>query len=200
MNDESKSREVRLSSYGAGGASITGLTVQEVELIEGAMHGHQWVTVKDGRLQNRATYKPLPGPADDVEMMPFWNRHDLGKAPIQRQFFFNTKRSQHESAHITITSLCGYNWTPEAYVYEAEKLERFGFVCLRSRRGASGRYHEMWVLYGLYAAKGELQQAIVNSCVKDSRLKLSEAVSFLRRNASFGTLDVSVQRLAMVMD
>jgi hypothetical protein len=97
---------------------------------------------------------------------------------------------------IIIQHLCGYHYTPENYKRQAEYLESLGFECLRSRRGADARYHELWLLSGLWSAKGGLKESLGNGGSYGNK-ELNKAVKFLCRNASFGTLDVSFQRAAM---
>jgi hypothetical protein len=69
---------------------------------------------------------------------------------------------------------------------------------LRSRRGDDGRYDEAWYLPGLYQAKGDLYDTVKE--IKNEKKQLEKAVSFLCANVSFGTLDTSTQRAAMVVD
>lgn len=230
-DDRSK---VRVVSYGGSHQrnslhiDIHGLDNKELDLMQGAMHGHHWVTCKDGRIENVPTYKQLPGPTEDEMMLPFWRRPQEG-VETQLSLFSLEPMPDWCSPCITIQHLCGYNYTAERYRHEAENLTRWGFMCLRSQRNLSGEYWEQWYL-PLWAAQEELKQAIdaqdpyflqrntVEEFLRDTftipkekpyvektdknRLKreIDVAVRFLCRNAQFGTLDVSIQRAAMTVD
>lgn len=228
--------KVRISTYGGtfkagGGLGITleGLDEAELNYMKGALHGHQWVTCRDGRIEQMPTYEPLPAPDQDQMMLPFWRRPVM-EVETQMSLFSFEPLSAHASPSITIQHLCGYNYSPEKYRFQAAQLQRWGFECLRSRRDDAGEFHEIWYLPGLWAAKGELKAAVdaldpylsLKGSVEDflresmSRKKkkpaapmspekkqekgLDVAISFLCRFASFGTLDVSVQRAAMGVD
>lgn len=195
---------VRIGSCGSKDINIHGLVDGETELIEGAVNGHQWVTVKEGRIVAQPTYKPLPGPTEDEEMLPFWRARREGTSEM-RQFLLDPDESlDHHSPSILISSVCGYDYTPENYRCETEKLERWGFICMRSRRDSDGHFWEFWYLPSLYLAKEELKDALQSK--KDSAgeptesIKMERALSFLSRNTSFGSLDVVVQRMAMVAE
>lgn len=202
---------VRIASYGANFAgrhddmqvTISGLSSHEFDLVEGAVHGHQWVSVSHlGRLRAIPTYKELPAPADDEAMQPFW-RPPMTGVETQLEMFEFAPLADFCLPSIIVQSLCGYNYSPNKYRSEAAKLQRWGFECLRSRRDVSGRYHEMWVLESVYAAQDDLKRAVdaIKQGGKDhARRQVEAAINFLCHNASFGTLDVSAQRAAMVID
>ena len=112
-------------------------------------------------------------------------------------------------AHITIQSLCAHRYSVESYAEESGKLLGYGFIQLRSRRGKDACFWELWYLPGVLFAKGKLKEAIdlisVNTDVnhlrhRTDKERLKAAVDFLRQNVIFGTLDVSVQRLAMIIE
>lgn len=226
--------KVRIAAYGGCYGNrgemrvdIHGLDSKELELMKGAMHGHQWVTCKDGRIEHVPTYEPLPGPIEDEAMTPFWRRPASG-TETQLSLFSFEPLPVWGSPSITIGSLCGYNYSAKNYAFYAARLIRWGFACLRSQRDDSGQFHEQWYLPGLWAAKEELKAAIdaLDPHIFDTNAEeflrnalsakenpgppkneeerqkraLKTAVSFLCRNASFGTLDVSIQRAAMVID
>lgn len=103
------------------------------------------------------------------------------------------------------------NLTPENYVRESEKLTSYGFIQLRSKREEDGGYWEIWYLPGVWCAKGDLKKIVDDITTKaktwedpHGRRKDKECfkavLEFLRRNASFGTLDVSIQRLCQVWE
>ena len=97
-------------------------------------------------------------------------------------------------------NLCGYGYSPESYRANAERLESYGFQCLRSRRGPDACYWEIWYLPGLWSAQGNLKEVL--DAQKEQREKdlTKEAVSFLCHAVSFGTPNVTIQRAAMVLD
>jgi hypothetical protein len=224
--------KIRIGSHGGSGfargelhMNIHGFDSKELELMEGAMHGHHWVTFKDGRLKHVPTYDSLPGPTEDVMMLPFWRRPETG-VETQLSLFSFEPLPDLTSPGITIGSLCGYNYSAENYKHQAHKLQRWGFVCLRSQRDSSGKYYEHWSLPGLWAAEEELKIAIealdafvlqrntTEDYLRDflappkkrqepkteaakNKRKLQVAIDFLCHNAQFGTLDVTIQRAAM---
>jgi|GEM_PF-904485 len=182
-------------------AELTGLNREECERLEAVTHGQCWVKVgEDGRLEFRDARKPLPEPVEDKEMLGFWSHTDPRRRKVQLQLL-DPERDPY-CPHIVIQSLCGYHYTPENYEKEAGKLQSYGFECLRSRRGADGRFWEVWYLPGFWAARGEFKEVIdaVKSPPSKDGPRLDAAVSFLCRHVSFGTLDASVQRAAMVLE
>ncbi len=196
---------VLVSSYGGGSFSLQNLRPEEVDLLQASLQaGSQWVRVgPNGRLEHSPFSETPPSPIPDVDMEPFWSASHSDEPPIQYELFSHTEMngySMHSCASITIQHLCGYGYTPEAYAHYASELESFGFECLRSRRGTTGQYWELWFLPGVWRAKGRLRDAIVDSKYKNDKLKTRVTVEFLRRNVQFGTLDVSVQRLAQVLE
>ena len=189
-----------------GGCEITikGLHDYELDAIKSMLLGLNWVSTNDsGRIISIPAKTPLPPPTDD-EMLPFWREHSLseGAITIQQEIFDPEAFRRNDHSSIQIQSLCGYYYTKEKYRAEAEKLTRWGFECLRSRRDEDGRYRELWYLSGTWAANGELKEAI-GSKHHDHETRRSaehaQALEFLRRNVQFGTLDASVQKLAMIM-
>lgn len=181
---------------------VGGLTEDEQQKLEGVITaGNYWVKRnEDGRLRFVPAHEPLPDPIKDEEMLPFWRRFDPRKPGLQTTLFDEERLTGFCSPSIIIGSLCGYNYTPEKYKEEAERLESYGFSCMRSERGDDGRYWEHWSLCGLFSARGDLKDVLVRFERRNDKVKLEAAIEFLRHNVSFGTLDVCVQRLAMVMD
>ena len=217
-------------AYGNRGelhADINGLDSRELDLLRGAMDGHQWVTCRNGRIRNVPAHEPLPGPAQDEALMPFWSR-PIPDEGVQLNLFSFEPVPAWSSPSITISHLCGYHYSEESYREQAQNLARWGFVCMRSQRDDSGQFHEHWCLPGLWAAKGELKLVIdaldpylldtskAEKFLRDAlfppkrprapknekerqKRQLETAVSYLSRNARFGTLDVSIQRAAMAL-
>ncbi len=188
-------KEIRVSAHGAGKISLEGLNPQEVDQLQAMAWGHSWCMVVDGRLQTVSRWEPLPAPAQDETMMPFWQPSAPGPAQIE---LCEVPVPLGLQAGITIEHVCGYHYTPENYRTETTKLEEFGFECLRSRRRSDGRYWEMWYLPGLWSAKGRLKGTLYG--IKDPAQSIDEAVRFLCRNVQFGSLNVTWQRAAMTMD
>ena len=200
-------------NYGMGIHSIKlkGMTQEEVDQFLCAIREHSWFKIEDGRLRTRPCCVSIPDPAQDEEILPFWPQ--LSHHQPQDEYFEKVFREMSDDViyqpHITIQSLCGRNRTPENYVREAEKLKSYGFVQLRSKRGEDGDYWEIWYLPGVWHVKGDLKRVVDNITAKaktwedpHGRRKDQECFKavyeFLRRNASFGVLDVSIKRLYQV--
>lgn len=199
---ENKERKIRVSSYGGNehSVNIVDFTGQELEKMLGSMeNGTYWVKVENGRLITVPSFEELPSPVKDEEMLPFWRKATSSEMK-NCYTLFETEPIEEVSSNssISIQHLCGFNYSKENYRYEAEKLESYGFKCLRSKRDMEGRYSEIWRLSSLIFARGELKNFIEVS--KDDKKKLKMAVSFLSRNLSFGTLDVSILKLAARLD
>ncbi|MBY0473284.1 hypothetical protein K2Q00_03330 [Patescibacteria group bacterium] len=206
MDVHHEPKRAALSSYGGGGISLNGLNRAEEDILEGAFRtGHHWVRMgQNGRIEHTPSFNALPSPADDDRMLPFW-REGEKKPPVQLELFSHAETGDqrlHSSRSFTIQHLCGYGYTPEKYKAQAALLESWGFECLRSRRGKTGEFWEIWFLPGVWAAKGSLKTAVHRLPQKErnEETQAKLALEFIRRNASFGTLDVSVQRLAQVLD
>ena len=159
------------------------------------VHSHLCVTVTNGRLEVVRRSEELPSPSEDEEMLPFWRRATPETQQLQ---LFEVQLAEHSMPSIIIQHLCGYCYSPENYKRQAQKLEEYGFQCLRSRRGDDARYWELWFLPSLWSAQGRLKDAVESK--KGDKKKVDEAVAFLCGNVQFGTLDISFQRAAMMMD
>jgi hypothetical protein len=206
---------MRVDSRVSRGSSITidGLTKSEVEKLEAAILGGQWVRVVNGRLRFADALKKPPAPEVDPPIAEFWQG-----APDRIPFLADGEEpaEQHKaigppgwSPSFFIQSVCGYGWSKENYAREAAKLARWGFECCRSRRRADGRFVEVWYLPGIWSAVGELGEAVAE--IRDRRgaprpieeqrdLERTAIVEFLCRNTAFGTLDSTAQRAAMILD
>lgn len=202
--DGTKRDKIRVVLKGGsqGKFYLEGLTPEEIENMEGILHNHFYVTVNHkGRLETIRRKELVPRPAEDEEMLPFWRR----QKPVAVQLeLFRTESFEHYSPSIIISSLCGYNYTPEFYKKTAEQLESYGFECMRSRRGNDGKFGEIWVLSGPWAAKGELGEVVRKNQSRKSKKKkkdeLKIVIRFLCNKVSFGSLDVMIQKAAMVTD
>lgn len=204
---------IRVSGYSRESVTISGLTESEAGKIQSAVGGLAWFRIVDGKLETHSAVRPLPDPVEDEAMLPFWKHHSPYQLELKEvnASFEELKDDVVYSPHITISSLCGYHYTKENYQKQAEKLESYGFIQMRSKRGNDGRYWEVWYLPGIWAARGALQEVVAKITEKaktwedpHGRRKEKESfdavIRFLRVDVQFGSLDVSVQRLAMVMD
>ncbi len=197
---------VRVTGSGPGTITVAGLSTEEGEKLMGALNvGNWWVKNTGGRLETHSAFSAVPPSVDDEEMLPFWGDGTsmcFSGPPLPGPKYEKSGANtvpRCASPSITIQHLCGYSYTPEGYNIEAEKLRGWGFQCLRSQRGDDGQYWELWFLPGLWCAKGKLANAFCNEKAHADG-SIEKAVEFLSKNCSFGTLDVSFQRLAMVID
>jgi len=193
--------KIRITSTGRGSEnsiSLTGFSKENLEkMIASMTAGTLYVRVEEGKLFSIPAKEELPKPAEDASMLPFWRRHTGATQPEMFDEYQHSKEKGY-SQSISIQHLCGYNYTPERYAETAEKLESYGFECLRSRRGSDAKFWEIWFLPGLWCAKGDLATEIKRG--KNDEEKLRVALEFLRHRVSFGTLDVSNQRMCMLME
>lgn len=186
--------------------NVEGLTGPESDTLRASLlTGYCWVRGRpDGRLERVPSFEPLPSPVPDARMLPYWRLPTADETRQADLFGFDLAGEaalRHASPSIHIASLCGYGYTPEKYQHEADKLTAWGFICMRSPRDPDGGYYwEQWFLSGVLMVKGSLKEALDLSEAKNNEEKLSFVLEFLRRNVRFGTLDVSVQRMAQVMD
>lgn len=198
--DESKT--LRVGGYGGGDFNLTGLNPTEVDALYGAFTtGMNYVRLgEDGHVEYLSVYEPFPSPIHDEAQQPFWQPAGE-EVDVQMELETlgrNEQSYEHNSPSLIIKSLCGYNYTPENYVKEAGQLVEYGFMQLRSERNEhTGQYLEMWYLPGLWCAKGELKMSLFSGEKLSGDAKVKRALDFLRKNCQFGTLDISVQRLAM---
>ena len=183
--------------------TIENLTYQELDLIKGMLQGRLWATTVDGRLNHRWNLEDLPPQTEDVDMLPFWRKASPEELAGQTDFEFNEdfKMPPGASPSLIVSGICGYNYTPEAYVRQAAWLTELGFVGMRSRRDEAGKYSEHWILQSFYTAKGPLKE-FTDSFEKglDNTEKLERVTRWLCKKCSFGSLDVSWQRCAIVAD
>ncbi len=192
------------SSRGGGEFDLKGLTEDEMEAVDGALNGSKWIRVVEGRLEISDVFEGHPDQIEDETMHPFW-MSSLETGGVQLELFsvgdsFDPKINLRGSS-FTISSLCGYNYSPEKYRSNAKRLESYGFVCMRSKRDeGSGQFWEHWHLGDLFFAKGKLKKCVDKRKNANQRIKAKIAVDFIRRNVEFGSMDISVQRLAMVIE
>jgi len=183
-----------------GEISLRGFIKDETAQFLGAIAGCSWVKVENGRLQVAPALEAPPAPARDETVMPHWLSENNKEGFTKRKIFGGRTNLTGYSPGIFIQSLCGYHWTHESYRHQVETLESFGFECMRSRRGVNGKFWEVWYLPGLWAAKGKFDSYLKNLKTKSKKRKIEKAVDYLCHNVSFGTLDVVVQRAAMIIE
>lgn len=210
--------KVRSGGYGGpdGTFTLTGLSRVEIDAMQGAILGANWIRVKDGRMAFAHAYEESPKPEKDPDIGPYWPHTGWGKAGAKRRMDhkvekFRTEGPGFSEAGLHLCHIGAGNQDEDAYAANAERLERWGFECLRSRRGSEGRFWEVWYLPSLFFAEGELAEAIAKVEKKSgepgyphdkeyNQRRLDAAVSFLCRNANFGTLDAFIQRAALSFD
>lgn len=187
--------------------TISGIPKDQRERVEGAIRGQFWMTVNDGEIIFSPAREALPSPVEDAEMLPFWRRREERQMVMKEMIFDHEDR--HDSPSFMVKHLCGYHYTPEDYTKNAQLLESYGFVCMRSQREDDGMYWETWYLPGAWASKGDLKDAVDEhrQKMKDetsfARLVKSETkkvISFICEKVSFGSLDVTSQRAAMMIN
>ena len=183
--------KVHLQQYGGDTVTFKGLSSEENEKMQGVANGMWWVKIVEGKAVFMPAYKQLPPPIEDEEVLPFWGP----RQSVRFEVFEISSNKHHNDTSIIIQSICAYSYSSENYKGKSEKLESYGFDCLRSRRGNDGQYWEIWYLPGLWAAKGSLQAVI--SPTKDEKKKIQKALDFLATDIRFGSLDLCVQRMAM---
>lgn len=194
----------RIIFAGKGQITIGGLNQDDVEKIMAAINSDAYcIQISERKIEAVPRYQPLPSPIEDSAMLPFWRmatKEEVGQIEI-----FGDDACSNEvyySPVIIVQGLCGYYYTPENYKHYAQKLVSYGFDCLRSRRGEDGKFWELWYL-PLFLAKGELgtKLSLINESEAEERknAKLKMAVEFIRREIQFGSLDITVQKLAMAM-
>jgi hypothetical protein len=196
---------VRITSHSQSTLSLEGMTELETEKLQGSLRsGIYWTRLgDDGRLRFEPAFQPLPNPTEDLEMLPFWRKTSHVGLQMNLRLVETGRPSEKlemdDSPSILIQHLCGYNYTPEFYASTARQLESYGFNCMRSKRANDGMYWEIWFLPGLWAATGDFATEL-NRIKGNGRQPIKMALKFLGRKVSFGTLDVSIQRMAMSID
>ena len=200
---ETTPKKVHIGGSGSGpnGREVTirGLSKDDQDAMEAMICGECWVRLgDDGRIERRSRFEPQPSPEQDPLIPPKWYGENLDRLwlTVPAPKLDDEPDPKHHFPAITVQHLCGYNNMP--YEAEAQKLQEYGFECLRSRRGPNGRFWEVWQLPGLYAAKGRLKEALARHVSTAESLRA--AIDFLCRHVSFGTLNVCYQRACMVVD
>lgn len=197
MQTENETKRIRVASHGGddGGISLKGFSPENLEKMLAAMtSGAYFVRVEKGELVAVPIWEKLPDPIEDKTMAPFWRKPETNINPVDYEENYLSKE-KFSSASISIQHLCGHNYSENGYKNEAQKLESYGFECMRSRRSTDGEFWEIWFLPGLWFAKGYLGKRLKKITDEEKRLEI--ALEILRQSVSFGTLDVSVQRLGM---
>ena len=177
-------------------------TKTEINQVRQMMNGMVWLT-KNANNKTEVTdrFKSLPEPIDDPFVPPQW-QSDAGLGDIPAKWAPEIRDFVPE----------GYGWAmPHFYMSHImnpkssiPKLQDWGFECMRSRRGEDGKFWETWYLPGDWAAKGDLKRFIDSLTIpgiqaKDMawEMKTKAICEWLSRRVVFGTLDVSIQRMAL---
>ena len=203
---------MRVSSYGGDRFELTNVSEEEQDALQRMMLGLARVRMGEkGELEVLDVHDPVPPPTADEAIAPFFSAPELHA--VQKVLPMADPFEGGHDPGIIIQHLCAYSFSPEGYQAQAERLEAWGFECLRSRRNDAGKYWEHWVLHGLWAAKGDLRDALedvgrdltlqddpVTDRLERRRVKLEAAIAFLCKRASFGTLDVFWQRAAAILE
>ncbi|MDO8582467.1 MAG: hypothetical protein Q7R63_00525 [bacterium] len=189
---------VHLSSRSASQVTVAGLTGDEPDKLEAAIaFGASWIRTNPdtGRFVSVSTTNLLPDPMNDDDMLPYWEPHPETDGITEMERYNDDFQSQ--NAGVMIQHLGAYSASKEVWRHEAAKLTSYGFVCMRSPRGADGRYWEGWYLPSLYAAKGDLALALTNVPAEG---RLDRVISFLCQHCHVGTIDAITQRAGMGAD
>ncbi len=178
------------------------LTNPEMDAVQSALVGANWIRVKEGRLQVAGAFEEPPSPERDEHVGPFWYHWPYGSKQVK---IFNEYHGYYEASLMIqgLGACCG----KQSYRNAAENLESYGFECLRSRRGGDGKFWEVWFLPSLTLAEDELG-AVVGSSTQGLQMgtdgwgkaRVEAAVTFLCRSVHFGSLDVAIQRAALTFD
>lgn len=199
-------------SYGDSTITIAG-TKEECDLVRSMLLGVRWLRCsKTGEAQTVESYDEIPPPGEDPDIPPQWTvkvppvgqatEADLEKATRERIKMSVNVGPMHlpdASWHYPSFYLTHPAAGGGSYREEARKLFAFGFECLRSRRGADGKFWEVWYLPGKWRAQGPLADAIKTA--GDDWLKITDAVvGWMCRNVNFGTLNVAIQQAALVYE
>lgn len=186
----------------SGSVTLCGLNEGDIDKIRAITNGgNYYFTVIEGEAVFIPRFQQLPDSIVDEKMYPHW-RYALPHETAQEEFVNCAIEDfgDYDSPAIYISNLCAYSYTPEKYKEYAERLKSYGFDCMRSQRGKDGKFWEVWYLPFLLCAKGELEIAL-NSCIgKTEKEKLDVAIDLLKQRISFGSLSVSVQKCAMVVE
>lgn len=200
MEEEEKKKSPRVFMNGKGSLRIDHLSEEEMNKVLSADAGACFISFKNGTIEAVESFKDLPGPIDDELMFPFWrkpHKDELAQLKMFEDHVFE-KISEHDSPAIYIQSLCGYYYTKEKYKEYAEKLQSYGFECLRSKRGADAHFWEVWYLPSLWFAQGNLKAYLkeFEAILKNKSKSIDLALKFLCDNVEFGSLSLTSQKLA----
>lgn len=210
IETKEKYKKISVPMHSNNSVNVANLLEEEADKVLASFtNGSYYVRVENGRLQAFPVYEKLPDPIEDKNMLPFWRsvKNPPGKQEEMFEDFSFDKDRSRQSASIIVQHLCGYYYTEDGYKENARLLESYGFQEMRSKRGEDGKYWQLWFLPSLFFAEGKLKSLLSLHKTKDNldgsawseseAKQLERAVSFLRTNVRFGTLDVAVQRLAM---
>ncbi len=193
---------VQHSNPCTGLITVCGLNEGDIDKMRAIINcGKYYFTIIEGEAVFLPRLQKLPDPVLDEKMYPHW-RYALPHETAQEEFVNCALEDfgEHDSPAIYISHLCAYSYTPEKYEECAKRLRSYGFDCMRSQRGKDGKFWEVWYLPFLQCARGDLEIALNGYISKTNKEKLSVAIDLLKQRIKFGSLSVSVQKCAMVME
>lgn len=207
-------------SYGKGSITLEG-SAEAIDAIRAALiHGTCWLSVNEaGDPQRHDKFRALPDPVDDPKIPPKWyvkpvpklgecTAQDIGRVSREIidckpfRYALAPEIDPDEGWHSPSFFLqhLGAMGGLGGYRQAAAKAASIGFECMRSRRGPNGNFWEVWYLPFVEHARGALKGEIAQSPEKDWRKNAERITRWLCNNVSFGSLDISVQRAALVFD
>jgi hypothetical protein len=186
----------------ASSITFSGLTKKELDAFLAFETGGSYIRVIDGRLHAYHSWEQLPDAEGDPLLAPHWGGtgvKEFGGLPADEGW---------HSPGIIATGIGSGCRNDDGRKQSYDVLTECGFVCLRSPRGADGRYWEQWVLHFMLAAKGRLKEHLSKWRVlqtQDKHLWYAEAEEACRYithdlNVHYGSLDITIQRWALTCD
>ena len=159
--------------------------------------GDFWVTRKHGLLFV-SKYEDLPDPKTDVELEPFWTT--LKKGPFQPSIFHTPMAASAGSlkgkmsiyAHNLLKSAYPKRWG--WYRTAVRDMLDNGFIQMRSRRGKTGQFHEVWYLPTVDEAQGHLKRLLDKEKSEYEADKVRVVTNYLHGNFTFESIEVSMHR------
>lgn len=170
----------------------------DIRAIELMLMGVGWVRRGVSNLEVSDAYHTPPGPIEDPKLAEHWPV-DKPVVPPSVQYSLFVDEEEHEKQAranrkldfraIYVSSVTAYAGGNDVYSVRAKKLEDGGFVCLRSRRGSDGKYHEVWYLPSCTSAEGELKGKTTE-----------EIVDWVMRYVGAGSISVEGAHWGAVVD
>ena len=213
-----------------GRVVIEGLTKDEIDLVCGAMTGGQWVRCVNGRIEHSPAYEAPPSPTEDKVIASHWPQASAGaKSELQLIGFDKISGHSSPSIiiqHLCGYNFTPENYVAEARnleqwgfvclrsrrslsneiceiwhlpgLYAAKNELKTAIEELNIFASLSSVVSEEWLRTSGSKKQKKIKQP--EDLAEREKKRLEIAISFLCRFASFGTLDVTVQRAAMTID